>query len=235
MDDRSEAVLAEVAELERRDTAVAATIERVTALLGRADEVRAGATRVRERLEAIPGDVAATERAERDARERERTAREELAAAETRAAEVARSRRAGDAARAAAQREVDRAREALLAAGTRIGRLAERRTALGDEERALRAQADGLAVAALGVAADISELPRISDSGRRGPGATLAELEEWGARAHAALFVVRGGLESERERIVQEAGALGASALGEHLAGSSVALVRRRLEQALSG
>jgi hypothetical protein len=44
---------------------------------------------------------------------------------------------------------------------------------------------------------------------------------------------VRGQREQERERLVREANELGGSALGEQLAGSSVALVRRRLEEAL--
>ena len=66
------------------------------------------------------------------------------------------------------------------------------------------------------------------------PGTSLAEIDEWGARAHAALFVVRGGLESEREKVVVEAHALAEAALGEQTAGVSVALVRRRLEESLA-
>ena len=66
------------------------------------------------------------------------------------------------------------------------------------------------------------------------PGQTLEEIVEWAARAHAALFVVRGGLESERERVVLEANALAAAVLGEDVGGASVALVRQRLEQTLA-
>ncbi|RDI75311.1 hypothetical protein Gocc_1109 [Gaiella occulta] len=73
----------------------------------------------------------------------------------------------------------------------------------------------------------------MSESGRADPGGSLPEVEEWGARAHAALFVVRDGLEAERERIVSEAAALASAVLGEQVAGASVALVRRRLEQVL--
>ena len=76
-------------------------------------------------------------------------------------------------------------------------------------------------------------LPRLSESGRKAPGTSLGEIEEWGSRAHSAIFVVRGGLEAERERIVHEATALAEAALGEQVAGSNVALVRRRLEQEL--
>ena len=91
-----------------------------------------------------------------------------------------------------------------------------------------------MAVEAQHVAREVAEVPRLSDSGRPAPGASLAEIDEWGARAHAALFVVRGGLESEREKIVLEAHALAAAALGEQSGGASVALVRRRLEESLA-
>ena len=66
------------------------------------------------------------------------------------------------------------------------------------------------------------------------PGDSLDEVEEWGARAHSAIFVVRGGLEAERERLVFEANALATAALGEQVAGANVSLVRRRLEAAAS-
>jgi hypothetical protein len=65
------------------------------------------------------------------------------------------------------------------------------------------------------------------------PGSSLEGLADWGARVRAALFVVTGGLETERDRVVREAGELGASVLGEPPVGASVAVVRRRLEDAL--
>ena len=98
-----------------------------------------------------------------------------------------------------------------------------------------RAEAEGLAVAARETAAAILEVPSVSSSGRSRPGAGLAEIEDWGGRAHAALFVVRGGLEAERQLIVDEANVLAGTVLQEPLAGSSVALVRRRLESVLAG
>lgn len=228
---RIDAVLSRTAELERRDGAVAARIDAVVELLRRVDEVRGRATEVREALAALPAELAVVERAEMEARDHEASARVDLAEAERRADEIARSRRAGDEARARAQRDVRRARQALLDAAARIERLLARRASLIDAERVLRAEADGLALAARDVAAGIAGTPRVSESGRAGPGGSLPEIEEWGARAHAALFVVRGGLEAERERIVSEAAALASAVLGEQVAGASVALVRRRLEQ----
>ncbi len=57
-----------------------------------------------------------------------------------------------------------------------------------------------------------------------------------GARGvRSSLFVVQGNLETERDRVVVEANALGAALLGESLGASSVAVVRRRLEERLGG
>lgn len=233
MSSRIDAVLSQTAELERRDASVAARIDAVAELLRRVHEVRGRAIEVREALAALPADLAAAERAEVEARDHEAAARVDLADAERHAEEIARSRRAGGEARARAQRDVRRARQALLDAAARIERVLARRASLVDDEHALRAEADGLARAAREVAVGVAETPRVSESGRALPGGSLPEIEEWGARAHAALFVVRGGLEAERERIVTEAGALASAVLGEQVAGSSVALVRRRLEQVL--
>ncbi len=229
-DPHAASLLALAEELQRRDDALAAGIDAVAGLLGRADRVRDRAVAVLEALSALPGELARNDAAEREARHREEGARRELAEAERSMEEVSRSRRGGDEARAQAQRELTRAREQLKDAGAAVARIAARRQELVDSERVLRAEADGLAVTARDIAAEIRETPRVSESGREQPGADLPGLIEWGARVHAALFVVRGGLESERERIVVEANTLGAAVLGEQLAGSSVALVRRRLE-----
>ena len=69
---------------------------------------------------------------------------------------------------------------------------------------------------------------------RDDPGETLDGIDEWGARVRSSLFVARGTLETERERIVVEANALAAAVLGESLGASSVAVVRRRLEERLT-
>ncbi len=229
-DPQAASILAHAEELQRRDDALAAGIDAVVGLLGRADRVRGRAAEVLEALSALPGELARNDQAGAEAQHREERAREELVEAERTAEEASRSRRGGDGARAQAQRELTRAREQVKDAGAAVARIAVRRQELVDSERVLRAEADGLAVTARDIAAEIRETPRVSESGREQPGAALPELIEWGGRVHAALFVVRGGLESERERIVVEANTLGAAVLGEQLAGSSVALVRRRLE-----
>lgn len=234
-DPHTASLLAHAEELQRRDEALAAGIEAVAGLLARADGVRDRAASVLEALSTIPVELARNDEAEREARQRQDSAGREVADAEARADEVARTRRGGEEARAQAQRELTRAREQLADAGAAVGRLAARRQELLDSERALREEAAGLAVAAGAAAAEIGALPRVSASGRERPGTELPALVAWGARVHAALFVVRGGLESERERVVAEASLLGAAVLGEQIAGSSVARVRGRLEAHLQG
>jgi chromosome segregation ATPase len=226
-------LLALARDLERRDADLATRISVTTELLQRADAVRDRARVLQAALGAIPGEIAHAEEAERDARRRESDVRLELVEAEHRLDEAGRSRRAGEDAKAAADRAVRRAAVAAEDAATTVARMRERLEALVREEAALQAEGEGLAVEAGHVAAAVAELPRVSESGRSVPGSSLAEIEEWGARAHSALFVVRGGLENERERIVFEANALAAAALGDHAGGSSVALVRKRLEASL--
>ena len=233
-DPRAAAFLAHAADLQGRDDAAAARIGAVADLLRRADQLRGRATALAASLSALPAERAQLDDAEAAARLREAAARRELAEAERRVEELERSRRSGDQAKSQARRELNTARQALADAGAGIDRIVARRGSLLGEERAWRAEADGLAAAAREVAAAIGETSGVSASGRTEPGTTLAALEEWGARAHAALFVVRHGLEEERERIVNEANALGASLLGEELGGSSVASVRRRLEEAFA-
>jgi len=231
----SDDLLALARDLERRDVDLAARIAAAGDLLRRVDSVREEARELQAALVAIPGEIAHAEEAERDARTREADARLELAEAERRLGEAGRSRRAGEDVKTAAERAVRRAAVAAEDAATTVARMRDRLGALVSEEAALQAEGEGLAVEARHVAAAVADAPRVSESGRSVPGASLAEIEEWGARAHAALFVVRGGLENERERIVFEANALAAAALGDHAGGSSVALVVRRLEQSLSG
>ena len=234
-DDRSTDLVAYVRELEQRDLDLALRIDAVAGLLRRVDDVGGRARRVRGALEAIPGEIEQAERAERDARAREAEARQELADAERRLEEAASSRRAGEDARVAAERAVRRATVGAEDAAATVVALRERLEALVRDEAALQAEGEGLAVEARNVAAEVAATPRVSESGRSAPGASLDGIEEWGARAHAGLFVVRGGLENERERIVLEANTLASAVLGEQVGGSSVALVRKRLEGSPGG
>jgi hypothetical protein len=95
----------------------------------------------------------------------------------------------------------------------------------------LRAEAVGLAPVAAQIAAELARAPRIAEGPGLEPGTSLAELEEWGLLVRSTVLVARGGLEADREQLVVEANALAAGVLGDQLGASSVAVVRRRLEQ----
>lgn len=233
-DARSTSLLERLAELERSDADLAAAVERVAGAALRADQVRARATEIAAALAAMPAERARLDDAEAAARRRLVGAREELEAAEYRLAEIEASRRPREEQRAQVQRDVVAARDAVASIDAQLHRIAERRTALAEDEPVLRAESEGLVVAAAEIATAIALIDGVSDSGRAQPGTTLTELDEWGARTHAALFVVRGTLESHRERVVSEANVLAASVLVEHLAATSVADVRRRVAAALA-
>jgi hypothetical protein len=223
--------LALARELDRRDIDVAARLDALAVVLGRVDDVRARVTHTRRALEGIPGMIEHAERDERDARAREAEARAELVEAERRASNVSGSRRSSDDARVEAERALRRATVAAGDAATSAAKARERLEQLVRDEAALQAEGEALAVEARDVALTVSAVPRISESGRTAPGVSLGQIDEWGARAHAALFVVRGSLEGERERLVLEAHSLAAATFGDQGGGASVALVRRRLEE----
>jgi chromosome segregation ATPase len=231
--DASAEHLAHATELERRDAAVARELETLLALTERAGTIRGRANEIGEALGRLPDELA-----ELDARRRAMDAdlaraRSELEAADARVTKV-------ESARRRKQDEVDRARsEAATARDQLADAEAELRRleGLGDDLRlratTLRGEASGLPQAAEAVAADIRRLRRVTDAAGAEPGTSLADIEEWGARVRSALFVARGTLETERERIVVEANALGSAVLGESLGGSSVAVIRRRVEERL--
>jgi len=225
-------VLALAADIERRDGEVATSLELVGELSRRAGEVRARASELDALLAATPGELAALDRGEAEDRDARASATDELAAAERAAAEPT-GRRVSDEQRREAVRRVEHAQERLDEVTARVERHEAERVALIAIESDARREAVELAGEAADLAARLHGVPRISQSGREEPGAGLAGIVSWGGRVHAALFVVRGQLEAERDRIVREANELGGAVLGEHLAGSSVALVRRRLEEAL--
>jgi chromosome segregation ATPase len=233
-DTRTQSLLVHAQQLDAEDADVSRRLSVVVELTERVGAVRAGAAEVAARLAGVPAEAASIDDAEASAREAAATARVELDDAENRLAALRASRRRREEEIARAERTTLDAQEALADAEARLARLATRRLELEELERALESERAALASAAIELAERLARIPRLSESGKLEPGTTLEEIDEWGSRSRAALFVVRGTLEAERDRIVVEAEALGTAALGEDLHGSSVALVRRRLEQALS-
>jgi chromosome segregation ATPase len=198
--DRSGELIAYARDLERRDEDVARRIEDAGGALRRVDDVRTRAERIRSALDATPAEIARAEEALVEAQAREADAQREAVEAERKLAGVQSSRRAGEDARAAAERAVRRTSVLMVDAVEAVARQEERLRLVLSDQVALRAEAEGLAVEAQTVARDVAAVPRVSESGRKAPGSSLEEIEEWGSRAHSAIFVVRGGLEQELDQ-----------------------------------
>jgi chromosome segregation ATPase len=231
----SSAVLALAAELERRDQAIAGELDAVRELEERVGALRARAEDIRGSLARIPLELDDLRRRGREAADDAETAERELERAEARLAGLESGRRSRTEELERARKEAATARDALGDARSRVERVEELATALRADEHALRGEERSLVEAAAALAGDLRQVSRIAEDARREPGATLADLDDWGGQARSALFVARGTLEAERERVVVEANVLGSSVLGEPLGASGVALVRRRLEVHLGG
>jgi len=228
-----EELISHAAELERRDADVAAELGVLTDVAERAGSLRARAAEIHAALERLPDELDELARRKDAARDEADKAQAELTRAEERVAALSRSRRRKQDGLDRAEREASTARDLLDDTWAEIERLGVRAGALRASERELHTEAEMLAGVAKTIAAALVRIRRISETPGMEPGATLAELEEWGLLVRSAVLVARGTLEAERERIVVEANALASGALGESLGASSVALVRRRLEEAV--
>lgn len=231
-DTRSDSALSHAAKLERRDDELAAAVGAITGISERVDRLRARALEIAAFLEGLPAERAHLEQAHVDARRQIADARDAAAAADAALEKLREGRGAKQDAISAAERDVENARADVAAADAHLARLGERRAQLVREEAAVKTESSTLAADASNIARELRAMPRLSRQVGEAPGRGLEQLAEWGAAAHAALLVVRAGLETERERIVREANELAASALGEPLAATSVAAVRERLENA---
>ena len=216
------------ADLERRDAAIAAEIDRVGRLADGAKEIAARADAIGALLAHAPAEHAAMNRAEADALDLRQVAEHDL---ELAAAAVARLDREN----AEVQRDLGHAQDAVRDAAARVERIACTRATLVKSEGAARADVSNLVAQAQEIAGRLAELSRVSESGRALPEPTLDGLHAWATRVRAALVVVRGQLDVERDRLVREANELGSVVLGEQLAGSSVELVGQRVRTMLAG
>ena len=224
--------LAHAAELERRDTEIANELEIVRDLEERVGAIRGRAGSVREARERVPRAREGLDPRPPDADRAVTAAHADVERTGSRVASLEAGRRKRDDELERARKEAATARDVLADALAVRARVDERESALADEERALLAEGDALAEAAELVAEGVRDVGRVTESAGRAPGTSLADLDDWGSLVRSALFVARGTLEAERERVVLEANALGTSVLGEQLGTASVALVRRRLEAA---
>lgn len=209
-------LLAYARELEAEDAALAEAAAEVEAL-------RAAATALRARAEHAADVLARVPRAREAAAEAIAAAEAELERrlADLRDAEAQLERGGKEEAVLAARRAVIRTRDLVGGAERKLERLRADAEALEEEARAVNAELPELDRIAGDLAAKVDGLPQ--------PGAI--GVAAWAARAEAALFVTRSGLEAQREHVIRQANELGASAFGEPLVSASVSLVRERLER----
>lgn len=225
-------LLSHARELERRDSAIARELEAVATVAQRVSAVLERASEVRTALTALPGELDELTRRLGSAENEADAAKSALAQADDRVTALARSRRGKEDELDRAEREATTARQLLADAESGVVRSREHLEELRASEPRLREDAGTLVREAEGLGNELARLPRISETEILRPGESLEELEQWGLLARSALLVSRGTLEAERERLVVEANELAALVLGDSSAGSSVTLVRRRLEEA---
>jgi chromosome segregation ATPase len=225
-------LLSHARELERRDSAIARELEAIATVAQRVSAVLERASEVRTALTALPGELDELTRRLGSAENEADAAKSALAQADDRVTALARSRRGKEDELDRAEREATTARQLLADAESEVVRSREHLEELRASEPRLREDAGTLVREAEGLGNELARLPRISETEILRPGESLEELEQWGLLARSALLVSRGTLEAERERLVVEANELAALVLGDSSAGSSVTLVRRRLEEA---
>ena len=232
MDESQRASLLQyAASLEERDLALAAVLDELATLMDEVQGLRARAVEVALALERLPVELDAAQTQTRAAEEAVVDATESHIEAEALVARLEVAKRPKQDDLDQAHRELTRANEAVHDAKARRERAQTAVTALHDELSAAQAESEALVVAAWSLAARVRAAPRVADAGKVDPGASVTELDEWGARARAALFVAHSASTTERERVLLEANALGVSVLGDTAGTVSVALVRKHLEE----
>ena len=214
-DERLAAALAEVGELERE---VAAVRERARGL---SELIASGPERL------VTAEATIDEAGRELERRRDQAARVQ--------AELEEAERSGDERRIeSARRAVERARDSVRAGERRLERSTSARADLERQLREAEAAEPLLEEQSRALSERLAAVPRISRSGVAPPEPGLDGIDEWASRVAAALFVVRSGLETERERLIREANELASSVLGDPVVDTSVSLVRARLDRALA-
>lgn len=224
-----EGTLAFARELEQSDARLEAALAELDELQRDVDGVRTRAAEIDAFLRALPDARAAAAARVRAA---ERELEERRIAAERAQQELERLERAGkDDAAAEARRAASRLRDAVSLGERKLARAVDVRAALEREAGEARAEEPQLEERARVLAERLQRVPRISREATAGPDAGLAGTLAWAARARAGAFVVRGGLDAERERVVRQANELASFALGEPVYAGRVSAVRERLER----
>jgi hypothetical protein len=217
--------LAYVLELERKDDAIAASLETLVSLRGRTRGLGAEAARLAAVLGRMPHEreaaAASIERGEAEVARR----KAELADAEEAVAKAKRDREGRERAVELAQAALERAQEELVSARGRAEALA------GAQATAER-EAAAVITAAGALARELGGAPRLSSRVPQPPEPGLEGVTEWASRADGALLLARSGLDDEREAVVREANELAAAVLGDSTP-AGVHQIRERVEAAI--
>ena len=222
-----ERTLAFLQELERADSAAAATLAELDELAVGVERAGSRAAELAARLASLPGERRAAQTATDDAE----AELEERRAAHTRAeGALADAERGRDRERVArARREEVRARDLASTAERRLASARAEEGRLVAEEEAIGGEAGDVVARAAELAAALRKRPGLADAAGEPPAGGLASIADWATDARAALFVARGRLAAEREALIRQANELGTLVLGEPLGASSAASIARRV------
>jgi hypothetical protein len=222
-----ERVLAELRDLEAADADAGSLFREIDGLVEDVRVVRGQALGVESFRSTIP--------AERErVQEQIRRARDEVTrsqAALRKAKEAVRG--AGEAERRAAELFEIRAGDRLSVAERRAAEAEEEAESLEDAVRDAQTLWQRLEADAGSLAEELRNRSGMAADAGAKPGPGLAGVLAWADVAQAALLVARGQVAAERDAVIRQANELGSVALGESLAPASVAVVARRVEQAL--
>ncbi len=213
---------------------LARDLDGVVALMSDLAALRASTAETVASIEALPGQRDRIAHAVGEARQALEVAEAEAASAAARLERLERERRPRQEELALARSEAHTAGQAVSDARTRLERLDSERSSLERQAGELIAARTALEERAQAFAGVLLTAVRIPAAGTPPPPADATEIDAWGSHARAVLFVARGTLQTERERIVAEADALAVAVLGENPPGLNVELVRRRLAEALT-
>lgn len=219
----TDGALAYVRELERRDAAIAASLETLGSLRGRTRAIGAEATRLAAVLDRFPHEHEVAHHAVERAEAEVARSRAELDAAEEQLRRGRRDREARETAVESTRRSAERAEQELASARTRSA-------AVGEAQREAEREVDVVVAAAVALAHQVASAPRLGSRTPAAPEPGLGGVSDWAARADAALLLARSGLDDEREAVVREANELAESVLGEPPLPGGVRRIREQVE-----
>ncbi len=219
-------------DLAARDRELSGETDEIERLTRATAEVRGRAGELVAAIAAVPAETTALEALRAEAARRMEEAGVAHAQARASLEAAAGSRRDREHRLAEAKADEEAAAQAVEDARRNVARIEERLAALDDRHAQLEQERAALQERTAALANEVEATHRVAGADLANVPGDLADLDEWGVKARAALLVARGSIATERERLLAEAGVVAAAALGEDVLGLSVALLHQRVEQA---